>query len=404
MRVLILNQFFYPDISATSQLMTDLAEDLQLAGLDVSALAGRESYIGGDRLSATEEYRGIHIRRVRCLRFERGSGLRRILSYLSFHVAAFLRLMTGTKQDVIVALTTPPLIAATARIAARLRGSKVVCLIQDLYPEVAVELGALPRRSAVTRVLHRISADVMSSADAVIVLGDCMRRRVEACGVRPEKVQVIPNWMDNKTVHPLAGDNAFAQEHGLCGKFVVLYSGNMGKAHDLDTILNAADRLRGLDDVQFVFIGDGPRRSDVERFIAEKKLSTARVLPYVARERLGEALGSAAVGLISQSSGLEGLIVPSKLYGLLATGVPCLFVGPADTEVARTIRDLECGFVVANGDAEGLADRILQLRQGPDLRASMAQRARDAFEKYFERRIVTRAYLDLLVKVASGRS
>jgi colanic acid biosynthesis glycosyl transferase WcaI len=396
-RVLILNQFFYPDLSATSQLMTDLAEDLARAGVEVSAVAGRERYAGGESLSVFETWQGITIYRVRGTKFDRGNHAKRAFSYLFFFVAALLKLLRVPKQDTIVVLTTPPLISLVACLVKTFRGSRVVCLVQDLYPEVAIELGVMSDNGVLSRLLKRFSRWSMHYADTVIALGECMRRRIEATGVPPSKIHVLRNWADGSQSHPVPrNENRFLLEHALQDKFVVLYSGNLGKAHDVRTILEAALQLQNEHEVAFVFIGEGPKMAEVREFIARHRLSNIRLLPYLERAKLSESLSAGDVGLISLAAGLGGLVVPSKLYGIMAAGRPAILVGAADTEVGLTLETGKCGYVVGNGDAAGLCDRILFLVHHRSLVEQMGRRARKVFEERFDRPIITRIYYKLL--------
>src|SRR5882724_6839887 len=200
MKILILNQFFYPDISATSQLMTDLAEDLTDLGATVTALCCRTTYNKGGDLPAEEDYKGIRIVRARSTSFNRESFVKRAISYLSFYFFSFFRIIRLKKQDVIVVLTTPPLIAAVACAIKSIKGCKVIYLVQDLYPDVAVKLGVLRERSLLTRLLNRVSQSSLTRSDAIIALGDCMREKIEQKGTVSNKIHVIPNWADGTQI------------------------------------------------------------------------------------------------------------------------------------------------------------------------------------------------------------
>lgn len=400
MRLLILNQFFYPDESATSQLMTDLAEDLVSLGLEVTVLCGRSGYTGGTASAAQETYRGIQIVRVPSTGFERRSVVRRALSYLSFYLAAFGRLLLLPRPDVLLALTTPPLIAAVACVMKLLRGTRVICLVQDLYPDVAVQLGVLRPGTLFTRFLERVSRSTLQRADAVIVLGECMRRRVKAKAVAPSRIHVLENWADGSEICSLPPEsNPFRRDHGLGDQFVVLYSGNMGNAHDLDTILAAAAGLSQQPDVLFLFVGDGPKKSTVENFAVAHPDARIRLLPYASRNELSYSLSAGDASLVSLAAGLEGLVVPSKLYGILASGRPVLFVGPEGSDTARTVREAQCGFAVPNRDVTGLQQAILRLRDDRALARRMGGNARLLLEQRFERRQMTRRYYNLILSL-----
>ncbi len=365
MKLLLLNQFFHPDLSATSQLATDLAIDLAASGIEVTALASRGTYLGGDPLPARDRHQGVEIVRVAATSLGKRTLLHRAGDYASFYVSAAAKLATLPRQDVVLALTTPPLIAAAALLPKALRGTRLVCWVQDLYPEIAIAFGALRPGSLGARTMAAVSRSVLGRADAVVALGEEMRARCVAAGAAPERVHVIPNWADGEQVRPVPhAENALRP--GLAGdaSFVAMYSGNMGRGHDVETLLAAASLLRGRKEIAFVFAGDGAKRALVEE--AARTLPNVRLAPYQPRERLAESLSAADVHLIALSSVVEGLAEPSKLYGVMAAGRPTLYVGPEKAEVARTLEREGCGRRIANGDAAGLADAIVALAADPD--------------------------------------
>ncbi len=400
MRVLILNQFFYPDISATSQLMTDLAEDLAAQGAEVTALCSNVSYVGGKSFARSETYGAVRIERVPVIAFDRENILRRLGSYLSFYVSAFWRLLRLPKQDVILVLTTPPLVAIVAYALRVLKGSKVAYLVQDLYPDIAYAFQMMRQKSFPGRVLDAIALFLLQRADAVIALGRCMQERLVAKGVSAEKVHVIPNWADGTQIVPIPrAGNPFRATHGLEEKFIVLYSGNMGRAHDFTAILKSMQQLSAEKDIVFLFIGGGPKLGELKSFIESHSSVNVRLLDYVPREELRQSMGAADVSIVAVADGLEGLVVPSKLYGIMASGRPALYVGPAASEAARTIESYKCGFVVSNSDADGFTHAILSAKRDAGAAQSMGAAARQAFEKEFDRPVATRRYFELLTSL-----
>ncbi len=449
MKVLLLNQFFHPDLAATAQLATDLAEDLVEAGFEVTALAARGAYMGGGRLAATETYRGIRIERVRCTSLGKASIGRRLLDYGSFFAAAMARVLTGPRHDVVVAMSTPPLVAAIAALARsgprplalrqaqgertgadwrssagqaqgertgadwrssagqaqgertgaepRSRtGTRFVYWLQDVYPELAVEFGLFGERSLAARLFNAASRWTLRRADAVVVLGDAMGERVRAKGVSAARVHVLPNWADGAAVCPAPGEaDEFLRANGLQGKRVVLYSGNMGRAHDLSTILAAARLLRSRREIAFVFVGDGAKRGEIEA--AARELPSIHLLPYQPRERLAASLSAGEVHLVTQEPFTVGLVEPSKLYGAMAAGRPVLYIGPPETEAARTVEREGIGAVFSNGDAAGAAAAIDALLARS---AEFGARARTAFLARYDRRLRTAQFAGLLRSVS----
>lgn len=396
MRILLLNQFFYPDICATAQMATDLAEDLTAAGHEVAALATDGTYLGGEaRLPRLEIHRGVRILRVPATSFGKKTVASRLLDYASYYVAAAARALFDGTPDVTICMSTPPLIAAVGA-TMRWRGSRFVYWVQDLYPDIGVALDVMRATSPSTRALDAISRKVLTGADAVVAVGHPMAARIATKGVRPERLHVIPNWADGDAIRPVPReDNAFRREHGLNGP-VVMYSGNMGKAHDFQTLLDVTRAMRG-EDVTFLFVGDGARRREVEALSRDDR--RVRVLPYQQRSRLSESLSAGDVHVIAQSATTTGLVEPSKLYGILAAGRPALYVGPSDTEVAETIVREGVGRVIANGDVAGAVHALRGLiAEGP----SLGVRARAAFDRSYRREYRTAEFERILRSVMDG--
>ena len=404
MRIIILNQFFYPDHSATSQLMTDLAESMVERGIGVTAVAGRGRYGGGDKLAAAENYRGVRIERAWATGFGKRSLAGRLADYLSFYVGATWKLLRQPRHDIVMALTTPPLIGLAALLIARLRGMRFVALMQDLYPDVAVALGALRADSLLTRALDRLSRMVLRKADRIIVLSECMRERIVAkVGAENEpRIDVIHNWADGATLEPPGDEeNPFRVAHGLGDAFVVMFSGNWGLVNEFQTVLEAAKLLRDRRDIVFLFIGDGVRAGEIQAFCQAHRLANVRLLPYQPRDLLRFSLAAADVALITLAEGLAGLSVPSKTYGIMAAGRPMLFVGDQTSEIARIVCENGCGAAIASGQGEELARMIGAWSRDKAALGELGGRARKVFEDRFERRRAVSAYVRALEKCLS---
>jgi colanic acid biosynthesis glycosyl transferase WcaI len=406
-RLIILNQFFYPDHSATSQLMTELAESMVEHGVSVTALAGRGRYNGGERLPRREAYEGVRIERAWATSYGKGNTLGRVSDYLSFYVGASWKLLRLPRHDIVMALTTPPLIGLIALVIGRLRGMRVVMLVQDVYPDIAVALGTLRSRNPVTIFLDYLSRLILRRADKVIVLGECMKERVSAKigGVARGEIDVIHNWADGAVIKPLSNEpNPFIAEHKLEGMFVVLFSGNLGRVNEFETILSAARILRERRDIVFLFIGDGAKAALIEHYARENGLDNIRLLPYQPRCMLRYSLAAGQASLVTLADGLAGLSVPSKIYPILAAGRPVLFVGDCRSDAARMLRESGCGELFATGESERLAGVIEDWAADPDQVARMGQRARSLFERSFDRPRAVNAYLEAFTKCLNGHS
>ena len=404
MKLIFVNRYFFPDHSATSQILSDLAFHLaSQPGREVWVVTCRQRYdVPAEDLPARETIRGVHVCRVWTTRFGRGGLLGRALDYLTFYLTAGWELLRLARRgDVLIAKTDPPLIAVVAGVVARLRRASLVNWVQDVFPEVAVALGLkLPFAGVVRRVRNAS----LRSAQAIVVVGARMAAWARAQGVPEDRIVMISNWADGNAIRPLAvADNPLRREWGLDGKFVVGYSGNLGRAHEFSTVIDAADRLRSEADVVFLFIGGGHGLAAVEEQVKGRRLPNVRCLPYQPRESLGLSLGVPDLHWISLRLELEGLVVPSKAYGVLAAGRPVLMVGDPDGEVGRLIRACGCGETIEIGNDAGLVEAILRLRRNPQLCERLGSRAREAYEANFTPGHAFSAWDRLLSKVGVQR-
>ena len=395
MRVLFVNRFFYPDHSATSQMLTDLAGDLRRAEFDVTVITGRQRIDEpGARLPAREQVGGVDVHRVWSTRFGRSTLPGRGMDYLSFYLGAGWRLVRECRAgDVLVAKTDPPLISVVAGWVARWRGARLVNWVHDLFPEIAERLGVRFVGGPFARPLRALRDRSLMGASCNVAIGSAMATKLSDLGIPENRVSIIHNWADGEAIRPmpLAG-HGLREAWKLENSFVVAYSGNMGYAHEFDTILDAADRLRGREDVVFLFIGGGVRRDAIEAEAGRRGLANIRFEPYQPRERLGESLTAANAHLVSLLPRLEGLMVPSKFYGIAAAGRPILFIGASDGELAPLVGESACGYRVAPGQGDVLADRIETLAGDPALARRQGEAARRLFEQRFDRRLAAEAW------------
>jgi glycosyltransferase involved in cell wall biosynthesis len=403
LKIVFINRFYAPDHSATSQMLTDLAAALAAGGAQVKVVTSRLRYDdAAASLAPHEHIDGVEVYRVWTSTFGRGNLLGRALDYLSFYAAASAELFGLVRSgDVVVAKTDPPLISIPAGWIARLRGARLVNWLQDLFPEVAANLGMAPARGPGGSLLRWLRDGSLRRASANVVLGQRMRERVTASGVNPKKIAVIPNWADGTQLRPVErGANPLRAEWGLGDKFVVGYSGNLGRAHEFRTVLDAAEALRSQTDVAFLLIGDGAQKATLATAVQERGLFNILFKPYQLRESLGQSLSAADVHLVTLRPELEGLVVPSKFYGVAAVGRPTIFIGEADGEIGSVLRETECGICVKQGDGEGLAQAITTLRDDSALRERMGANARRVFEERYDRAIAVEQWRRLLQRLA----
>ncbi|MGI8770597.1 MAG: glycosyltransferase family 4 protein [Acidobacteriaceae bacterium] len=357
-KVLLLNQTFHPDVVSTAQHLTSLGEALAARGAEVTALSSRRAYDApATRFPRRETYRKVKIERITATGFGKGAKWRRILDFGSFLLSITIRLIFSPKADVIVALTSPPLIAALAAIYKRLRGARFVYWVMDLNPDEALAAGWL-KPGLIAWSLERISRFTFRSADAIIVLDRFMYARVLSKNVAPERVHILPPWSFDEYVYFNAeGRERFRRRHGLTDKFVVMYSGNHSPCHPLDTLLDAATALASDDRFRFLFVGGGSEYKKLQQTAQQRQLSNVLFLPYQPLESLSDSLSAADLQTVVMGTRFVGIIHPCKLYSILAVNAPILSIGPGESHVTDALGNARstASFIhIAPGDTETL--------------------------------------------------
>jgi glycosyltransferase involved in cell wall biosynthesis len=389
-RVIFLNRFFHPDHSATSQIVSDLAFHLAASGMDVHVITSGQLYDCPRALLAKEEIvNGVHIHRMPTTRFGRSGLLGRAIDYASYYGLMWHRARSlAGPGDILVAKTDPPLTSIVAMRVAQQTKARLVNWLQDIYPEIAGELGVPLMRGMFGRALCRLRDHSLRRAAANVVVGQRMAERLQSFGVVSDHVHVIPNWSDDQTLCPVRPEeNSLRREWKLEHKFVVGYSGNLGRAHEIDTVLSAAALLRDDPHIVFLFIGGGNQFDRLGRLANERDLGQLfRFIAYQPQELLKLSLSVPDVHLISLRPELEGLIVPSKFYGIAAVGKPLISITARDGEIARLVRQHKCGLVVDPGDGPALAEALITLCKYPVRVTEMGKRARSMLDGHFTRR------------------
>jgi colanic acid biosynthesis glycosyl transferase WcaI len=383
-KVVFVNRYFHPDESATSRVLSDLAFRLATLGINIAVVTSRQLYDQPQAsLPATEVISGVTVHRVMTSTRGRGHLAGRAADYLSFHICAAAKLLAILKPgDVVIAKTDPPLISIVTSHIARLRRATLINWLQDLFPEVAVALDmrAIPPWAARILLAHRNRS--LSRAAVNVVLGERMRDHLLALGIDPKRIRIVPNWADTRQIAPQAASHsATRQTLDLAGRFVLGYSGNLGRAHEFETLLGAARLLRTDERFAFLITGGGAKAAGLRAAVEAEHLNSFHFLPHQPPELLADCLSAADVHLISLLPALEGLIVPSKLYGILAAGRPAIFIGDTDGEVARVVREHQCGTAVAVGDSGRLAAELRSMADDPQRVAAMSRNARHLAER-----------------------
>jgi colanic acid biosynthesis glycosyl transferase WcaI len=404
MRVLAINQFYAPDHSATSHLLTDLCEDLVAAGHQATVIASPGGYLGGPKLAPREAIHGVEVIRPWATSLGKRTLAHRLTDYATFWTSSVARATIAVRPDVILVLTTPPLIAVGAALVAAARRIPLVSWVQDVYPDLAIHLGMLPAGTLASAPLTALSRATDRASRFIVALSDGMAERLAARGAARKNLRVIPNWADGNLLYPVPRHaNSFLRAHHLQDRFIVMYSGNLGVGHDVATLVEAARQLESrCPRVLFLFVGDGARRKEAEDLA--KGLSNVRFQPYQPLEQLAESLSAADVQIVTLREGLQGLLVPSKFYGAIACGRPVFYIGPADCEIARAIRADDLGWTGALGDASALARCIEAASRTPCWTDGRQDRIRAVFRARFDRTIATNKWRETLDEAAAPTS
>ena len=398
MRVLLLNQYYPPDTSATAYLLGELTEDMG-RNHDVWVIAGQPSY-SPDQLTLPPT--NVSLRRVRSTSFSRSSMAGRLTNYASFLLGSAVAAARVPRPDVVFAFTDPPLAALVGLLMARVRRSRFIYVCWDVYPDIAVALGRVRNPLVVTpwRTLNRL---LLRRADTVVAVGRDMCEKLESEGVPPEKLHLIRHW---STVEPPSPDQAAHARERMewNGRFVVMHAGNVGLAQNLGMLVEAATLMRDRDDVEFVVLGDGAARHELEREASRRGLERVRFLPRISRHEAQPLLAAADLHFVSHAPGLRGTAVASKVYGLLALGKPFVAAVEEGSEIDRLVHETGAGVRVGPGQAAELAARISEFVDGARDRDAAARSARAAFESDYRREHGTGRYLALLDRIEAAAS
>ena len=388
-RILVLNQYYWPGVEATAHLLTELCEALA-KDYDVEVVTG---VLHGHEDEPRElERNGVRIVRVSSTAYDRSELGRRAANYFSYLGSALSHALHGPAPDLVLCMTDPPIVGDVGVVVGRRFGAPVLVISQDVFPEIATELGRLSN-PAVVGVLRTLVGGYLRRADRIVAIGETMRRRLELKGAAPERLRVIPNWVDTTEITPQPRDNAWARAHGLDGKFVVMHSGNVGHAQDLDSLIRAATFLRDLDDLCIVIAGFGARHGEIVELAHRLEVTDqVRFLPYQKRERLPFSLSSADLHVVGLAKGLAGYVVPSRLYGILSAGRPVIAAADEDSETARLVSEIGCGIVIAPGRPELLARTIRAARDGAYDLDGMGRRGREYVEREADRSVAMERY------------
>ena len=407
-RVLMLTLIFSPDGVSTAQIMTELALGLRDCGHDVTVITATphynmdaemlskqplRKYYGG--LLYRSEIEGLEVLHVP-VRKKGSRILSRILDHLSFHtLSTVIGLLLAGKQDLIFAPTPPLTIGLNAWLLSLMKRAPFVYNVQEIFPEVAKDLNLL-KNKRLYRFLEGVERFTYSRAVMTVVISEWFRRNLLEKGVEPEKVQVIPNFVDTDFIMPYERDNNFSRLHSLDGKFVVLFAGNIGLSQGFETIIAAAEQLAHIEDIQFLIVGDGARRTWLQEELSKRRTKNITILPYQPRSLVPLIYATSDLCLVPLRKGIAGTTFPSKIYTIMAAGRPALASADKDSELAWLVENAGCGFLVRPENSEEMVEAILEAFRDREHLRTMGANGRDYVEKNYSINAVVSKYDELI--------
>lgn len=415
LKIMFVNRSYWPDMEATGQLLTQLCDDLASDDrFDITVLCGRPNAVAEHQKNAIKDCRrnsggryelrnNVKIKRVRHTSFDKSSFIGRVINFVTFCCAAFVRLLFTKRVDLIVCETDPPIAVLFTCLAAGIRRTKMVCYLQDIYPDIAVQVGKL-KEGWFTRLMRRLLVGCYRRCDGMIVLSQDMRNWLVEHGVSNDKIHEIHNWVDTKTVFPVKDQNRFRQENGLDDKFIVMYSGNMGQTQDFGTLLQAIDRLQDRNQIHFCFVGGGVKADWLREQVQKNNYQNVSFHPYQPRAFLAESLSAADLQLVMLSERMTQLMMPSKLYSALATATPVVAICDPASHLAEIVVTEHAGVCVREGDARSLADEVLRLYLSESEVHEMGTNAREIAVEKFDRPIAINHFRRLLPYFVLGET
>ncbi|MFC4437778.1 MULTISPECIES: glycosyltransferase family 4 protein [Natrialbaceae] len=387
--------------------MTDLAVGLKERGLDIKVYTGQPNYHSGEneKQPRVSVYENTPVVRISAPQVRQSSLIRRLFNWTVFISWMFVVLLLDTSRNdrEVVFVSITPFLSTVVSLACRLNGWDYTYIAYDLYPDQAAELGYVAKGGIVERLWRRVENSTLSSANNVVVNGELMKERLlenSEGRVDPTDVKIIHNWADEDFLRPMPKEeNPFSREHDLVDPFTVLYSGNIGEFHDLETLIEAAARFDD-GDVQFLIIGEGDKKKSLIRLAESLSIlgDTVTFLPYQPWDDLPHSLTSGDVSVVTVQKGFEGVCVSSKIYSAMAAGMPILCIAQPFDDESRLVDQFDMGLHVPQGDVDGTVEAIESWRSDERLLQNQGRNARSAFEQNFTKDECIDDYYQLLTE------
>ncbi len=395
-------QLYFPDITTTAIIMNDLAEDLVFYGMDISVVCAQPTYLLKRKCPVSEVINGVRLNRVRTFLFDKNKILGRIFNSASCFISMLFKVIFSSKNDLSVFNTNPALLPFLGLVGLGFKGQKYVVLIHDLWPELPAHTGLIKKNGLLYKLIDLLNSLSLKYASGIVVLSDSMREVVlQKLPGNDHKIHVIHNWADNTRIYPVTKEkNKLLDDFRLHGKKVVMYSGNLGRYQPLEVMIHAAGHLQNRNDIIFLFVGDGAKKKKLQKMVKNKGLENVKFFPFQPMGRLAESLSIADVSLMGIMPENEGVIMPSKLYGLLSVGKPIVCVSHQKSEVVSILKMAEAGIHASIYDPENLASIIKSIIDEPLQAQKMGENGREYFLKHFERKIITMQWKEVLESIS----
>lgn len=401
MNILFFNRSFYPDTEATGQFLTELCEDLINYGHNVTVVSGKPYKLGDKKINLfirLEKYKSIDIVRTGGTYFPKQILLFRLVNLSMYFILAFIGgFLTKNKPNVVVAQTDPPVLGLLGIFFSKWYKAKFIYYCQDIYPEVGIATGKLTN-PFLNFLLKQINLLSFKMADRVISIGEDMKKVIISKKVNENKIVVIYNWADTSTLYPIPNSkNPYISKFKLPREFAIMYSGNIGLTQGLEKIVEVADYFKSEKKVKFIFVGEGAGKANLQKLVDKKDLSNVIFFPYEPKDKITYSLNVPDIHLIACEKGLAGILVPSKVYGILACGKPFVAWIDEDSEISAMAKKFSCGITIAPDDVKGMITTIQWSINHKDELLKMGENGVKAAVEFFDRKISTNKFNKMVV-------
>lgn len=405
--VIIICQLFYPELVSTGQTLTELVEELSKLGLKIMVIAAQPTILGNsEKVPKIITYNGITIYRTWSTRLPKIYFWGKFFNLFSFFLSSSLYVLFKQKKTHILLLTNPPYLPLLGWLNYTINKTEYGVLLFDIMPEQAELLSVIKKDGLISKVWKKLNKIWYKYASYIIVLSkDMLEGAIENSNLNNskfekiyrEKTKIIHVWSDDRVIQKMKKcDSKLANDLNYADKFIIQYSGNHGRFHDIETLLGIIDQLSDKDEILFQFIGEGFKKRLVEEFKNFKKIRNIFISTYISKELLSDSLAMADIGIVAQLPGQERVCYPSKLFGIMASGRPVLAICPKNTEMAKMIIENNLGFVIENGDIKNGVDTILFAKKNRKLLKEMGENSYNYLKKYFTLDNASKKYYKLI--------